>query len=492
MRIALVGFNMESVSFLPEETTIEEFEHYESRGSDIVRLFTGTNTVMGGFLEICKEADYEVVPIVMTEAGARGPASDSAFDHYARIIVEGLKAEHGKLDGVLLHLHGAMTTPTRTDPDRDMTVLVREAIGPDVPLMLALDYHGNLDANSIAPATATFGYHYSPHVDMGETGRRTARCMVRTLKGEVRPVTGIAKPGVMIPGILTATSLHPLAEFVARSIALPSENPAVIDASVFAGFPYADAPNCGFSVVVVTDNDIDLAQSIAQQMSDEIYDARVALYKPGFAKPLQEGLDYALSLVGRSDKPVVVLEHADRMNDSTHVLHELVRRNVQNVAVPYLFDAESARRANEAGAGKTLDFELGGKSYDRAGGPVKVKAEILWAGPKTYIGTGPMRKDSLINPGIVAVLKVGGITISVTETPLTCIDEDPFIQFGMDARDFDIVLLRSKTHFRAVWEDLAEEIVIVDTPDWGPADLLSLPYQHVPRDRIYPFTEGVR
>jgi microcystin degradation protein MlrC len=490
MRIALAGFNLESVSFLPEETTIEQFQHYESRGQDIVERFTGTNTVMGGFIDICNETGYEMVPIVMTEAGARGSAADSAFEHYARIITEALKAERGRLDGVLLHLHGAMTTPSRTDPDRDIAALVRAAIGPDVPFMLALDYHGNLDERSVAPATATFGYHYSPHVDMGETGRRAGRCLVRTLKGEIRPVTAIAKPGLMVPSILSATTLHPLADFVARSIALPEENPALVDVSVFAGFSYADVPNCGFSVVVVADGDADLAQRTARELSDEIFASRVELYKPGFAKPLKEGLDYAFDLAARSDKPVVVLEHADRMNDSTHVLRELVRRGAQNVAVPYLYDAESARQAAEAGAGKTIRLALGGKSDARAGGPVEVEAEVVWAGPKTYIGTGPMRKNSRISPGIVAVLKVGGITVSVTETPLTCIDEDAFIQFGMDARDFDVVVLRSKTHFRAVWEPLSEEIVIVDTPDWGPADLLTLPYRHVPRDRVYPFTEA--
>ena len=491
MRIALAGFNLESVSFLPGETTIAEFQHYESRGDQLIERFTGTNTVMGGFIDICTEAGFDMVPIVMTEAGARGSAADSAFDHYATMIVEALKAEAGRLDGVLLHLHGALTTPTRTDPDGDIAAMVRQAIGPDVPLMLALDYHANLDAASIAPANATFGYHYSPHIDMGETGRRAARCLVRTLRGEVRPVTAIAKPGLMVPSILSATTLQPLAGFVARSLALPQDNPAIIDASVFAGFSYADVPNCGFSVVIVTDGDRDLAQTTADALSDDIHSARVDLYKPGFALPLQEGLDHAIALAAGAAKPVVVLEHADRMNDSTHVLRELLHRKTAKVAVPYLFDPESTRAGCKAGAGAVIRLAIGGRSDPRSGGPVEVEAQIVWAGPKSYIGTGPMRKKSFIDLGLAAHLRVGGADIILTETPVTCIDEDPFTQFGLDARDFDIVVLRSKTHFRAVWEPLAEEIVIVDTPDWGPADLLTLPYRNVSRE-IYPFNEAAR
>lgn len=487
LRIALAGFNLESVSFLPTQTTIAEFEHFESRGDAILQEFRGTNTVMGGFIDICDDAGFDMLPIVMTEAGARGSAEDAAFDHYAKLIVEALRAERATIDGVLLHLHGALTTPTRTDPDGDIVGMVREVIGPDMPLMLALDYHGNIDWRSIAPANATFGYHFSPHVDMGETGKRAARCMVKTLRGEISPVTAIAKPGVMIPSILSATDLEPLSHFVKQSIALPETDPRIIDATVFAGFSYADVPNCGFSVVVVADNDRPVAEQYAQDLSAELFAAREDLYKPGFAKPLEDGLDYAQDLAKRAAAPVLVLEHADRMNDSTHVLRSLLARDARNVAVPYLYDAQSARQACEAGGGSTIKMAIGGKSDHRSGCPIETEAEVIWAGHKTYTGTGPMREGLVVDVGRVAVLRIGGITVSVTEAPMSCIDLDPFIQFGLDHLSFDIIVLRSKTHFRAVWEPIVEEIVIVDTPDWGPADLLTLPYRHVPTTTVYPF-----
>lgn len=489
MRIAMAGFNLESVSFLPEETSIADFQHNETRGNELLHRFRGSNTVMGGFIDACEEAGFDMLPIVMTEAGARGSAADPAFDHYADVIITALNAARNDIDGILLHLHGAMTTPTRTDPDRDILELVRATVGADMPIMLALDYHANLDATSIAPATATFGYHFSPHVDMGETGRRAGRCLARTLRGDVTPVTAIAKPGIMVPSILSATSLHPLCDFVERSLALSRDNPAIVDATVFAGFSYADVPNCGFSVVVVTDGDRALAESTARELSTDLHAKRTDLYKPGFARPLTEALDHAIGLAKSATAPVVILEHADRMNDSTHVLRALVERYVTKAAVPYLYDPESAEAACKAGAGNTIRLRLGGKSDARAGGPVEVEAEILWAGHKTYIGTGPMRKGNHVDVGLAALLRVGGITVSVTQVPTTAIDEDPFIQFGLEARDFDLVVLRSKTHFRAVWEPLAAEIVIADTPDWGPADLLTLPYENVPRDAVYPFNE---
>lgn len=488
MRVAIAGFNLESVSFLAAETTLEDFRRLETSGAAILETFRGTETVMGGFIDACDEAGFEILPIVMTEAGARGPASDAAFEHYAARICDTLAAERDRIDGVLLHLHGALTTPSRTDPDADLTARVRAAIGPDMPLMLALDYHANLDAASIAPATATFGYRYSPHVDMGETGRRAGRCLARTLRGEVRPVTALVKPGVMVPSILSATSLEPLAGFVERARRLPEDDPAVLDASVFAGFSYADVPNCGFAVVVVADGDRAAAAAHALSLATDIHAARAALSSALEVHGLAEGLARARALAAAAGRPAVVLEHADRMNDSTHVLRALAERGETRAAVPLLWDPAAAAAACAAGAGARLRLEVGGRSDPRAGGPVPLEAEVAQAGPTVYRCTGPMRHGAPVDLGRAALLRAGPLDVIITEIPATCIDTDPFRAFGLDPLDYDVIVLRSKTHFRAAWEPLAAGIVIVDTPDWGPADLTGLPYVHVPRDRTHPFT----
>lgn len=489
MKVAIAGFGLESVTFLSNLTTLKDFERAESRGSEMLDRYRGTETVLGGFIEICQREGIEMVPIVRTHAGAAGPAADDAFDHYCQVIVDGLRAHGGSLDGVLLDLHGACTTPTRPDPDGDMVRLVRSAVGPDVPVMLALDYHGNLDQSTISDATATFGYHYSPHIDMGDTGRRAAVCLVRTLRGEINPVTAIARPGVMVPSIFSATNLHPLASFVERSIELPQTTPGLLDVSVFAGFSYADVPNCGFSVVVVADGNRNLAERSAIDLSDSIRHARRELHIPGLVRNLEDGVAYGLERAKSARAPIVLLEHADRMHDSTYVLRELIRQGAQNSAVPFLWDPQSAAAACEAGEGKAIHLNLGGRSSPRSGGPVAVEARILQAGDKRYSVTGPMGRGSKVDLGPTAVLDVAGIIVSVTTVPSTAIDEDPFLQFGMRARDFGIIVLRSKTHFRAVYETLAEEIIIIDTPDWGPADLKTLPYKFAPTATSYPFVD---
>jgi microcystin degradation protein MlrC len=489
MRVAVAGLVLESVSFLPLLTGVEDFGRSEAVGAGIITRYRGTNTTMGGFIKGLSEAGAEIVPIVLAGGWAAGPASDAAFVHYVDRICDGLAAA-GRLDGVLLHPHGAMATPTRLDPDREMVERVRAVIGRSIPLVVALDYHGNIDETWLKVANAIFGYHYSPHIDMAETGERAARCLVKTLRGEMKPVMAIAKPGVMVPSIFSATGMAPLSDIVAESIAMASNVKNLVDVSIFAGFSYADVPNCGFAVVAVADGDASVATNAAERLSQRIWSERKEMMHHDLVVSLEKGLDRASASAKNACKPIVVLEHADRENDSTHVLREVIKRGLTKVAVPYLCDPEAALAAAKAGVGAEITLEVGGRSSDRAGGPVKLSGKILFAGEKTYRGTGAVRKDNLIQLGQSAVIDAKGVVVIITSSKDTAVDLDPFIQFGLRVEDFTIIVLRSKTHFRAAYEPIAEEIIIVDTPDWGPADLSSLPYRHVPLEQVFPFCES--
>ena len=119
---------------------------------------------------------------------------------------------------------------------------------------------------------------------------------------------------------------------------------------------------------------------------------------------------------------------------------------------------------------------------------MRVLAKVRFAGEKSYRVTGQYMHGRLVELGLTALLDIAGLTVSVVSRPALTVDEDPFLQFGLRAQDFGMIVLRSKTHFRAAYETIADSILIVDTPDWGPADLTTLPYRHVRRDAVFPFT----
>lgn len=482
MRVAIAGLALESVSFLPGVMKADTMDAVCMRGADMLDGLRGTASVGGGFLCVLEAAGATPVPILYADASAAGSLEDAAFGAFRSEIVGGLR--DARPDGVLLFLHGAMTTDRHPHPDCELLRSVREAVGRGVPLMVALDLHGNLDPAMADLADGLFAFHHSPHIDMAQTGERAARCLVRMLRGEVRPRVTLRKVDVVLPSIVTATDLRPLAEIKAEAAELQRTPPGLLDLSVLTGFAYADVPWIGFSVVAVTDGDANPAP-VLDRIAGRIEDERHALLDAVRVWELEDGVRHAVELARGADRPVVLLEHADRLNDSTYGLRELLRQGVRRAAVPYLVDPLAAWRACQAGTGADVRLEVGGRSSGRAGGPVPIEGRVLWAGEKSYIGTGPMRRGRRIDLGYTAVIDTGGLVLSLITRPTAAIDRDPFDQLGLDPMDFDVVLLRSKTHFRAVWEELAEAIVIVDTPDWGPANLRTLPYRRV-RPGVFP------
>jgi microcystin degradation protein MlrC len=487
MRVAIAGFALESVSFLPNETAREDFEREARRGSDLIEALRGSASVAGGFIQVLEEARADIMPIVYTDCSAAGHSSDEAFEGYADEICGGIAAALSGLDGVLLYLHGAMTTPTRTDADLEIARRVRQVIGPRIPLMVAFDLHANVSSDMARYCNAVFGFHYSPHTDMVETGARAAKALVATLRGELAPALTLLKVPIVLPSIFTATGLSPLKDIVAMGFAAEREEASVVDVSIFCGFAYADVPNIGFTVAVVTDSDATTGERVANTIATRIWQERKALLHEELVLPLAAGVRKGLARAAGAKRPVVLIEHADRLNDSTWVLGELLRQRAHGVAVPYLWDPVAAQACIAAGAGAEVSLEVGGRSSDRAGGPVRLDGKVLYAGVKSYTGTGPMRRGRRVQLGPSALVDAGVVVVSIISHPTTAIDLDPFIQFGLDVNDFDVIVLRSKTHFRAVYEQIASEILIVDTPDWGTAALATLPYKHVPAG-VFPIT----
>ncbi|MFC7369442.1 M81 family metallopeptidase [Vreelandella zhaodongensis] len=488
MKIAIAGFHIESVSFLPNTVHYADFEEGVLRGAKVVTGLTDTNTVIGGFLEICQARGATTVPLVYAYLGALGRVADDVVERYTAEICKGL-ADIDDLDGVLLHLHGAAWAPGYEDPERFIIESVRRTVGERVRIMVGFDYHGNLDADSIRACDAAFAYQKSPHTDMGETGRRTANCMTLTLQGKLSPTCRLVKPGVLTPSIFSATQLNPLAKILAEARRLEHESDSYLDISIMAGFSYADATNTGFSVMTVTDANAERANTIATSLCERIWQDRHELYRPEHIYSLDEAVNHALETAPRVSKPIVLLEHADRMSDSTYLLDALIRRNAQRTAVPFLWDPQAAEMAAAAGVGATTTLTLGAHSSRRAGPRLTVECEVLQAEPKSYYISGAMLQGSYVNLGLSALLRIGDILVSVISRPAFGVDEDAFTVFDQNPRDYDIIVLRSKTHFRQVYQDLAEEILIVDTPDYGPADLTTLPYERLDTRSVYPFVE---
>ncbi|MGF7052932.1 microcystin degradation protein MlrC [Bosea sp. OAE752] len=485
-RIAFAGFNLESVTAVPQIVELAEFERVCVRGAELTERFRGTNTVPGGCLKICEAEGAEFVPLFHTLLGALGPTADEAVAHYTGEIAEGLR-KNGPLDGAILFLHGACWAPGYADVERHVIDAVRAAF-PALPIAVALDYHGNIDRETLRGADIAVAYRHSPHIDMGETGERAARALLRFRREGRRPGLAVARPDVVIPSIMSATALAPLASIIAEARA--AEQDGDCDISIMAGFSYADSANTGMSVICLDWDGQEAAEAKAQAFSGRLRSARKAIAN---AIPILSVED-ALADIERSPatgRPIVLLEHADRMNDSTHLLRALLGRDVGRVNVPFLLDPETAAQANAAGEGAEITVALAGKTAPETGGPVEAVARVLWSGPKSFNVSGRYQRGSFVDLGLTALLQIGAVRISVVSHFAFAVDGDPFFIFGERPEDYDVILLRSKTHFRDYYEPLADRVLVVDTPDLGPANVRLIPYRQLDTARAYPWSDAL-
>ena len=166
-----------------------------------------------------------------------------------------------------------MVTARHPNADTEVLRRVREAIGPGVPLVATLDFHANCDPRMAEYADALVGYQTYPHVDQRQRGLVAAELLARTVRGEIKPVSHIAKRPMIANILGQATDREPMKGLMAPARGA-ERRPGVLSVSVMGGFQYADVPCMGPSVIAVADGDRDLARSIAEELADRMWDVR--------------------------------------------------------------------------------------------------------------------------------------------------------------------------------------------------------------------------
>jgi len=163
----------------------------------------------------------------------------------------------GKIDGVLLALHGAMAVSGIPRPEAELARRVKK-VNDKIPLMVTLDLHANEDVELANASDGVFILKTYPHLDSHDIGEKAAQCMIETIKGKFKPIMAVRKPGVISASVYQASEYHPMKEVYNRCRMW--EERGVYCASVAPGFGYADVPDVGASVYVVTNGDHKMAE----------------------------------------------------------------------------------------------------------------------------------------------------------------------------------------------------------------------------------------
>ncbi len=483
-RIAIGGFSHETHTFLDKRTEVEDFYAREVQyGDRVIEDNRRVRNYIQGFIEVLEEADAEMIGTVNASAGVHGYVTAEAFEKFTGDMVNGLDGV-GNLDGVLLALHGAMASEEYDRAEAEVVRRVRAAVGDNIPIMVTLDLHANEDHELTDVADAVFACKEYPHTDTKETGMAAARCMLAVLTGEFRPAMAIHKPGIISPSVFQGTDVSPMKDFRARADGWEEQEPTIEYISIAAGFGYADVPDVGASVIVVANDDRELAETVAQDLSSYMWQRREELARKPILKTHEAVLE-AMRLVEEGVRPVVLADGSDRTGDSTHVLRELLTQDAEGFALSSMHDPDAVRICERAGLAREVNLEIGGWGQ-ASGEPLHVEGTVEYLGDGQYVLTGPMGTGGNVNCGPSAVLNLDRDRyVVLTSMNHQVRDDQGFRAFGLDPDSLGILLIRSRVHFRAYYDDTAGAIVEVDAPGMGPADLSVLRFEKVPPD-VFP------
>src|SRR5689334_1145255 len=304
MRLLIAMMKHETNTFSPVPTPLARFGPLY--GEAAIRAYRGTGTGLGAYLDLATRESAEIVLPVAAGAPPSRPVEDAAYAHITDTICEAVA--RGGFDGIMLDLHGAMVTESTEDGEGQLLKRLR-AMDPKTPIAVSLDMHANLYDEIIANATVVTGYCTYPHIDTYETARLAGEILLRTIRGEVKPVMAWGNVPMLPHVMRQGTDDHPNKELQRRCAAMAAEG--ALATSLFTGFPHADISNAGLSAVVVTDGGLKLAEELHDELLDRAWVEREAFsYK---IEPLLQSVARAKAMPPGTtgEGPVVLLDHYD-------------------------------------------------------------------------------------------------------------------------------------------------------------------------------------
>ncbi|MBB95439.1 MAG: microcystin degradation protein MlrC [Rhodobacteraceae bacterium] len=427
-RIAVGGIHTECSTYNP--VLIRAADFHVMRGAEL----TGSD-----YFAFLAEDDVDVRPLLHARAVPGGPVERKTYEAFRTDLLARLR-EALPVDGVYLAMHGAMFVEGMQDAEGDWIEAVRAIVGPEVPIAVSYDLHGNVSQRIIDQIDMFAAYRTAPHIDVADTMQRAWSMLLRCLRTGDRPFVTWAKIPVLMPGERSSTEDEPAKSLYA---ALPGHDtrPGIWSADQMVGYVWADEPR-GTAAAVVTATDGGEAAAVATELALAYWQARHDFAFGPVTGPLDKMLDMAKAAQTQiraqtqtQTGPVILADSGDNptgggVGDRGNVLAALIARDWQGALVAGITDALAVEACFAAGEGATLDLSIGA-SLDPAGATVRAVAHVLRLAP----GDGGAFRQ--------AVVRIGGITLVLAARRRPYHDIADFTALGLDPAQVGLLVVKS-------------------------------------------------
>ena len=496
-RIALLGFSIECNKFAPPAVAADFSARAYAAGAELLAETRAAHPrisqEMPAFVAAMdRTGPWTPVPLRLAQAQPNGPV---VHDFFKRLMAEwrrGLEAAK-PLDGVYVCSHGAGLTTEDDDCDGALLALVREVMGPAVPIVATFDLHANVSTRMVDSIDVFIGYRTNPHLDMRERGEEAALAMRELLDG-LKPKHAFIRLPIVPPTVTLLTAAGPYAEMIA--LGQRRMTPEILNVSVMGGFAYGDTAKNGIAVIVTARRNAGAAQVLAREIAElgwanrDRFRARLTSLEEAVARAAATGRDAgkpALCLADVADNP-----GGGGRGNTTYLLEALLKAGVEGVLFGIFNDATLAQEAHRLGRGAKFLARMNQAEDNRFSKPLAHAAEVLALSDGECVGRRGISAGRRVSLGKSAALKIGGVTLIVISNRQQCADPIFFEMFGLDIAKARAVVVKSRGHFRGGFDEFFnnEQIVEVDCPGLTSPMLNRFDWTRLPRP-VVPLDETV-
>ena len=487
-RVAMLGLMLESNSFAPKTVKDDFLNRLYVAGSEFFEELRKTESrlpaeLLAFYAAMNNAVEWVPLPILIGLVEAGGPIDHEFYSETIADMRARLEAAM-PLDAVYICNHGAMITTENRDPDGEIFAMVREIVGPDVPVVATLDLHGNVSQRMVDNANVIVAYRTNPHVDMADRGREAAAALGEMFRG-LRPHAALVRLPVTPPTVTLLTANGPYADIINYGQSRLTSD--VLNISILGGFAYADTPKNGLAIIVTSRTSKAAAEALALDIADYAW-GQYRRFEPHLT-PLEDAVATAVK-VGQdlSLRPVILADVADNPGggangNTTFILRGLLESGAQGAVLGVFNDPQLAREALERGEGARFRAVFNRSPVDQFSQRLEADATVLRIRDGDCVGRRGFYAGRRMNLGTTALLDLGGVKVVVISIRTQCADPVFLEMMGIDIGAARTVVVKSRGHFRAGFDEFfaPEQVIEVDAPGLSSPVLSRFDFKQLPR-----------
>ncbi|HSI76952.1 MAG TPA: M81 family metallopeptidase [Lunatimonas sp.] len=488
LRIGILGIYHESNTFLSSSTEWSDFENgHLLTGKKICEEYRTAYHEIGGILEVLEREDnLEIIPILYAEATPSGTISSGTAKKLMATLQDHL-LKSLPLDGLMVVPHGAAVAVGIPDFDGYWLSWVRSQVGPAIPIVGTIDPHCNLSEQMVDAVDALVAYKTNPHIDQREVGKEAAGILLDVLSDGRRPTMKAVQLPMAISIEMQHTGSSPCLELYQLSANLAAR-PGIMSTSIVLGFPYADVPEMGSSLIVVSDGDDALALETLTELQRYLEN-----HHSDFSGK-KIGLEDLIPEVREAASPLLLLDMGDNVGggspgDSTFLL-KILQENAMGRSFVCIYDPEAVRFLKAFKPEDDISVIVGGKTDRNHGAPMLLEGKVLRLVDGKFTENQPRHGGQVnFDMGETAIVETKeGNTVMITSRRVVPFSLQQLIQSGINPEDYQILVAKGVNAPLAAYMPVCKQLIRVNTPGVTRADMQNLPYKNR-RKPLFPFEQ---